>query len=412
MKKNGLLISIIIYLLSPLFMMAGNYFKNYSNFFYIIQNIFLVISTVYLLYYAYKEKKNINFKLLLFIFLMYFACAFAITLVNVDFNFALSGNEYRREGIITHLSYINFIFYGYILVKQKKFILITKIFSLISFMVVLITLLNNDFTYKTTYNNLYGFSTFSGPFFHFNHYGYYLLIGSISSIYLFFTSNRIKKILYFIMMSFHIYLLILNNTFGSYIALFITIILITILIKKQWIEKIVLLTILINLSLMGFRDGKNVVMDNLGILKEDYNSFKSAIKTKEDIGHIGTERGALWSKGYELILENPIVGYGLDNANKPYSTKGIQLGRAHNIIIDISLTSGLLGLILFFGPIGIMIIYLLKNLKRLDINQRFIIIGIVGYLANMMTGLTMFYTAPYLYILLGALFKIYYEKRN
>ena len=81
----------------------------------------------------------------------------------------------------------------------------------------------------TNYGYLYNIFRFQNPtlgvFYNSNHYGYYLLMALTTIAILFITEkNKISKALYILSYILVLYYFILNNTFGCYIAFFITII--------------------------------------------------------------------------------------------------------------------------------------------------------------------------------------------
>lgn len=67
-------------------------------------------------------------------------------------------------------------------------------------------------------------------------------------------------------------------------------------------------------------------------------------------------RGVIWKYGADIIFDNPIIGHGAESNETLYDQKFLQndivltnlrIDRAHNLILDITIWSGLLGLYLF-----------------------------------------------------------------
>ena len=205
-----------------------------------------------------------------------------------------------------------------------------------------------------------------------------------------------------------LYYLILNNTFGCYLALFITFIifLITALIKK---EK----RVLIALSIIAFiitsffakTTEKNIASDNLATFSKDIHNIVSTAPTSADFEKAGTGRMLLWIYGLKFFSQRPIIGYGPENLGAKFAEAKINQDRPHNILIQLATTSGLPGLILYCTAIGII---LFNGFKKLDMKNElhitFLFVAI-SYIISSMFGNSMYYTTPYFFIILGFLFR-------
>ena len=113
-------------------------------------------------------------------------------------------------------------------------------------------------------------------------------------------------------------------------------------------------------------------------------------------------RYILWKVGLELIYSKPLIGYGPDNLFSEYVKNGVVEDLPHNEFIQMGATNGIVCLILYLISI-IVIIFRKCNLTNLTL---IITITLIGYLISSFFGNSMFYTIPYLYIILGLLYNL------
>ena len=118
----------------------------------------------------------------------------------------------------------------------------------------------------------------TGIFSNSNHYGYYLLLATTCANFFFVTEkNKYMRILYLLGYTFLLYYLILNNTFGCYLALITTLIiflLYCIYTRKKVCISIISIIIFILMSCIVQRD---IVATNMDIVTEDVNKVISTV---------------------------------------------------------------------------------------------------------------------------------------
>lgn len=92
-------------------------------------------------------------------------------------------------------------------------------------------------------------------------------------------------------------------------------------------------------------------------------------------------REVIWKHSINLIKERPIFGYGAENNEKLFDKAFYESGfplsnliidRAHNLFLDVTLWSGVVGLILFIG-------FLIESFKNLDIDRRKVFFSFLIY---------------------------------
>lgn len=408
-NKNSQYILLVILFITPLTVTIGNIVGlNHALIWFIPNFLMFYISLKAILVNIKNIRKKEYILLVLYIAIVFISCLKAKNVTE-----ALLGGEYRIDGFINILSYVGFFYCGTKLKNEQKLKKIMNIMIFSATIISIFCLLKSDITYYIFNIKKEDYYFYVGPFSQFNHFGYYLLIVNICVTNMFISEKKPKKYIYFILHVILLYTLVINDTFGVYLAyLFVLIIeLIYFIIKKQKIkEMIILFLTFIVLSFITTRDGFNIVYRNINGLANDTDKIMNS--TVEEIYTIGTNRGELWLKGIELIIEKPIFGYGLENTKYEYHEKNIEGSKPHNIILELSLNSGVPSMILYFYLIILIIKKKIKNILKLNNIQLMSLIVIIGYLASSMFGNQVFNVAPYFYIFLGILAQNYYKDKE
>lgn len=365
-----------------------------------------------------KDKFKFNFPMI-FIFLM-LIWAIISTFFVQNKNLAIYGESYRKEGLLVYLFYIGFILSGFIINKKSINILI-NIILISSFIIVILPCLNIkntlDIFYMNEYTNIY---------FNLNHYGYFLMINVMLSLFMFIKEScNYKKILYlglFICLSIF---LVFNDTFGCILSVMITLIALfiySIIFKWRRIEVLIGIIIFLILSLI-IKDasGNTIIINDFKVLFNDTSTVAATINngSKEEssstINSVGTSRGMLWRYAFKFIKKHPIVGGGIECLEDYYLENNIDQDRPHNIFFQIGSFIGIPGILLYL----FLIIYVgFKNLiylKNKDNIQIIIFFTGICYFISSQFGNTMFYTSPYFLIMLGILIrytKLYINKNS
>lgn len=373
-----------------------------------IIGLYFFIIYIAILFYKTPNKKILFKKLLpIFILLLYMFWTLISSIFSEDKYLAFIGTFYRHDGYITYLLYAGCfgLSFGISSHKLKKSLLyvftLTAIFS-----IILIKFHNYSFLKRLICRT----SLSTSGFFNSNHHGYYLLLVTSISCFLFITEKNIfLKTLNLIMYSFLLYYFILNNTFGCYIALIATLIIfmITAIIKKEHRFLVLCLISIIILIITSFfsKANKYYTTSNVQAISKDIHTLSTSSSDYSKWKNVGNGRMKLWYYGSLFIIENPILGYGPENLENKYLNVGINQDRPHNLLIQLATTSGIPGLLLYLSAIGSI---LLKSFKTIDMKKQLhtvLLFSVISYLFSSMFGNSMYYTSPYFFILLGFLFK-------
>ncbi len=378
--------------------------------------IYLFIFRIYRDFINTENKKEFfKINLPIFIFFTFMLWTFISAMFAADKELAFYGGVYRKEGYLTYLSYLGFFGLAYLLDSKKLKRALLNIFILVAVVNIIFMLLANNgcFVKVLKLNDI-----MQGVFHNTNHYGYYLLLVTcISSLLFVYEKNKYIKVLYLFAYTFLVYFLILNNTFGVYLAFISTLILFLFYCihkKTKIILSAITIIIMIIMSLTVQNNGENVAISNVKSFQNDIKriaeivikrnkSNENIYDKNEEVDMAGSGRMKLWKYGMKFVIERPILGYGPENIWKKYQEENINQDRPHNLLIQLATTSGIPGLILYTTAICIILIRAIKTMNEKNSIHIIIFFAVVAYLISAMFGNSMYYTSPYFFILIGFL---------
>ena len=409
-------------------LMAGIYEYKYMQIVGLI-GIYIFVFTILKEIIKNQNRKLLIKELLPIIFLIgyliwtFISCIFAENKSN-----AFYGDEYRKEGFITYIIYAGFFSCAFSIKSNKLKKYLINIFIIVAVTNALLIYFVNG---SSEVRKIFLYKDIRiGVFYNQNHYGYYLLLATtLSNLFFILEKNKAMKVFYIVSYIILLYFLIINNTFGCYLAILITIVLFFIYCiykRKYKILCTISTLIFIMLSIFTRYNGNYIVYNNIQIFSRDISSILNV--AKQNIGNNETERTnenntsvidneerevekagsgrmKLWKYGIKIFLKNPILGYGADNLQAEYEKYNINQDRPHNLFIQLATTSGIPGLTLYICGIGLIIIRGFRKLKGDNEIYLGILFTIIAYLISAMFGNSMYYTSPYFFILLGMLYK-------
>lgn len=353
------------------------------------------------------EKKSVidilySFLPLITLFLFFVWCVIGFVFCEHKY-FAFFGDPYRNEGILTYAAYGGFILLGVQIGNCKKHIKKVSYCFLISGAIISIASILLDLFEATESRNEY-----TSVFFNSNHFGYYLLMVLFVNVgvYLFANSLRQKSVC----LATYVFLLnvmIINNTFGVYLAFLLTFCgFIVVNGKNKFFllnDLFVLFSIFILVSIFSIIYTDNVLVNFSSFFNDSstFSRFLDGKIAKEEIESIGTGRGRLWSAGIDAVLKKPFFGYGLDTGTYVYNKYGIDIDRPHNMLIQMAMFTGIPGCLLYYSTYVVGIVRLFKQARTLPKLIVICAIIVFAYTLSSMFGNSMFYTSPYYLIVLG-----------
>ncbi len=342
-------------------------------------------------------KNNVPFIFFLFVIIMMIIS----TIINGFTYEALYGDGYRRESLFYFIGYFALYFPCAIIVSNQK-LRAAIFYTLISTSIPMafLVLLDHRFVKLSAFQLSSGVS---GVFHQFNHYGYYLIVVILSSAVLFVKEKKISlRILCMVSFILNNITLIVNNTFGCYLACFIALIFACVIIsiadkKLNWLSIAVFaLFILITLVMSFWTD---TVFSNFVTFKNDIGNVA---ENPDNAGNAGTGRWTLWTHTAEYIKEKPLFGFGVDGISQRLSsdTNGVN-NRPHNEFLEYAVFFGIPAAIAYICGVFSVFLKGLKNRRKLDIYALAAFAAAFAYLVSSIFGNTMYYTAPFLFIMLG-----------
>ena len=397
---GSLIIPLIILIISPF---GKNTFKPILWFELILCSG--LASLVSFFYYIYHKDKNDKWRIkdlipliILSIFLIW---TFISCLLSNNIMVSMFGDDYRKEGFITYIAYAGFLLGG-ILTKKEEQKIYFKLFVIVAAIISLFTM------FKCGFTDLFfeGNTPYQSIFRQFNHFGYFLFMAIVCNINLIIISNNKKeKIFYFITYLITSFMLMLNNTLGCYLAvlgsMFFLFIYYFFIKKEKRIILTIIICIFVGISFIPVRKPEAGMAVQLysnvaKVLNVNYTKLDTRSEQLK-FDSIGTYRGSLWRQAIKLIKEKPITGHGLDNIR----TRMYGNDRPHNMILQMSVYTGIPGMLLYVSSILMIVFKTLKKIKKLDSTIVTAISVVIGYIILSITANSMYYTSLYYMIFLG-----------
>lgn len=328
------------------------------------------------------------------------------TCVNGFDDKALLGDIYIHESIFNFISYFALYFPLASIVSNKR-LRETLLYSFIvsSLPVGIFGFIDYVFVPLKAFDLGAGLS---GVFHNSNHYGYYLAMVMTVSAALFVKEKRIPfKILCAASFIINNIVMIENNSFGSYIACFAALVFICVIVslnEKRFNKLTLVMPALFIATTLAMGFITDSVIMNFIILKGDLFNIANG---SENAGSAGTNRWGLWMFALDIIKENPIFGYGIEGQKRRAEELNIaaQCGTStHNEFLQYAVFFGIPAALTYISGVFSVFLNGLKNRLQLDNYAVAAFAGAFAYLVSSAVGVSIYYTTPYLFILLGLAF--------
>ena len=411
--KNKFFLFPLLLLIIPILVMILYNFLPYEKVSFIWYYSILYIcyfSGIYSLYKFKDKYKKEQFnkyeKLILILITLFFISCIISTLLAISPIQSLLGTSYRKEGLFTYIGYFFIMINSMFLDDKSK----KKYYQILITVAVIISLFSlfkiNNFLFPYQYS-------YNGIFYQFNHFSYFLIIALVFNTCLFISSNNTnEKIIYYISYLILLVQLILNNTFGGYLALTITSIFIIIYyvkIKKIKLSSFILVITFIICSLFITKNNESIVLKNF------FDNTKEVINTnfedENQLSKLGTSRGKLWIEAIKMIEKRPIIGYGIENLEQEYHKIGmLYADKPHNMILALSGYIGIPGMLCFIISIILILYLVVKNIKNISNEDLISFFAVICFSCSSIVANSMFYTTPYIFVCLGIIIRIVFNK--
>lgn len=348
-------------------------------------------------------------------FLGFVVCAFFASLFADDPHLAFYSNLHRNEGFIVFCYYIIIFLMAGVIKSSKKKRVLLNVFAVSATLLCCVTVLQK-------YNDIAAFfgrqqcilftstGKYESVFCYFNHYGYYLCMAVLCCSGLIFTDEKKKSFIgHTILMMINVWSLVLNDTFGSYIAAAIALIVITILlivkakmnherIRKRLVFKLALPLLVFVIISISSSLSQNSIISQIGNLTTDVGKVVTDDPTAD---LAGTGRWHLWKITAGFIAERPVLGYGAEGLIDKYAVLGLINDRPANEYLQYATFFGIPSFIFYVFALVSILLANIKKIKRLKPITLAIGGVVLAYAISACFGNTMYYTTVYFYMFLG-----------
>lgn len=328
-----------------------------------------------------------------FCFLVLFLLSVLSVAVAHDKTEAINGDWFRQNGIRAYVVYLSLYIAG-------KNINTEKYKRLMFWTISIASTLQSVMIYKGYVNDT---GRYAGIFGNSNHCGYFMTMAICTMMGLIVTEKSIiAKCIMTVIYAFNIMCLILNNTFGCYLAVMAGIVFFVILSvikngKNNLIMYIQVIFVFVVISIVTDMH-TGIVSNNFNVTGSDI--VKVADKNK-DAGNAGTGRWKLWKHSLKIVKDKPLLGCGPENIQ--YEPGYVD--ESHNEFIQIAAEHGIPACLFYMAGLIALLIRKIKNLKKED--DYTIALGsiVFAYIISSLFGVMMFYTAVFYYTFLGMVSK-------
>ena len=439
------LIGVLLFALLPLFMFIepqdyGVIFKKFAH----VEIVFLIGCLIaYLIYmvfsiYACSPKEAFQkFKDKLFsyfseqrhavLFFIMIIIAVISAFLAPDRTNAFSGNDHRPDGLLMYFCFAALFIFASAL-RNPKYKYIVVVCYVLSFIAVSLVMIQQFYgvigtgpkaetpsfliPLKELYSEL-GFRTghfykgMTGTFYNSNHMGYYIAVcsGVFTGIFIH-TKKLAWSIVLLFLMAYSYWVLILNDTFGAYLAVLVAVSVYSVfcaLTKRAGVTKAMLPFVLfvcisMSVSISGNPTGNTLLGKNFFQIGKDIKTITQADDKTEVNG--GSGRWKLWAGAVDMVAEKPLIGYGPDNFKKASSEHNMKMARSHNEFLELSSAIGVPSALFYY--IGIISALIYANIKKCKCAVTGgASVAVLAYFVSGLVGVFLFYTACHLFIMLG-----------
>lgn len=308
------------------------------------------------------------------------------------------GTENRMEGIKTYVAYCGIFSSGYVIRKtvlvQRLLTFFTGTATVLSILIVL----NIE-----TVNKMLDLTPNAAVFYNINHFGYYICVAIMCALLLFMVEKKSTPKLLFRLVIFAIMIaaLVINKSFGPYLAVVVGLGCMMILII--WLNRLNVRRVLVAVAVfivvsVGASLSDQHLFNDIWILGEDVSNI---LEDSEDRASAGSGRWPLWETGIRFITEKPWFGYGPDNLGEKYIEAGLKSDRPHNELIQFAASLGIPAMLFYILALVVHFSCYFKKRKQLSIAMMGILCAVITYLVSSMFGNTMYYTSPFFFMILG-----------
>ena len=383
-------------------------FQKQVSFFFLLGILTLCVTALYLMFFSHDGqylKKMVRREPWHFCLLFMLCWAVLSTFLSESPLDRFVGDSYRNDGLSSYFIYASVYICGFLLQSQKLRLFFLRLFTMVVNFCALVMFAQ---VWKLSpITEIIGGNGASSVFRHWNHFGYMLCMSLLTLAGLFFYETNLKwricALLSFILQT---YALLLNDTLGAYLAVLFVLPVLYLFYRKSGRKFYALLfaplILFLLISLFHFlallpNPTNKPYLLNFTVLSGDISRLAKGTDTA---GHGGSNRIYLWRKTVEQIQRYPILGVGPDGPCYQDSDATV-IDRTHNEFLQHAVLLGIPALLAYLGALVTLARRQWLYLPKLDETILIPAGAVVGYLFSSFFGVTMFYTVPYFFMLLG-----------
>lgn len=380
----------------------------------LIQTFALTIAVFVWIIFLYRRilsKEPVGKQLRAYLPLSIFLLLVVWLLINVPITgsqaFLTEGSDYRNESTLTFILYFaGYFLFGMLLTTERIRRWFLGTFIAAGTVLGILTLIHVWFAPLPFFHEGI-LDTLSGIFYNSNHFGYYLTMVVIAAACgAVLGTTRLTRLLCLGSLAVNTAVLILDDTLGCFLAVFATLIVLVVLVylvfSKQepeqrkavrirvWITAGVFLAISVAMSFF-------------------YESlFSSFLKTIFELDQLtdgkdinaGSGRLKMWQHTVRFITEKPVFGHGTEGIGRRLYML-TNFDRPHNEYLQHAAFWGIPFLLVYLGGCICTLLQALRNGFYRSPGVAICFFASLAYMLSAFFGNTMYYTAPFFFLLLG-----------
>ena len=339
--------------------------------------------------------------------LLFLAMALLIlisTLVNGFTSLALHGDSYRDESVFSFWCYI-LCYYGCASVIRSTRLksVLFNAFLIGSTFISAAALLDKAGILSIWHFHFVQWEgTMAAVFYQYNHFAYYLLIAvMLSAVLALYAESRVLQLLYLQAFALHTATLVINGTRGCYLAVLCTLFLTFLLLLKTNRSRLkrfwIVLTVFVAASMTGILCNPGFI----GRFSRLLMDFTNIIMQDEQAAYAGSHRWTLWKLTLGYIAEKPLLGWGTEGIGERLELESQDNDRPHCEYLQYAAFYGIPTALVYITALVSIFRKAWKQVKELPPVSIAALLTGAAYLISAVFGNTMFYTAPYPFIMLG-----------
>lgn len=410
MLKKMAMLPFVLFMFSPVICIIHNFWE--FRYLWMVSssiNTFSIVYIIFVYFLCAVKLKYEHLSLLSFVkkepVFWFFGCFVLLiiisTIVNISEKYAL-GCTWRREYFFTYILYVcGYFGCAAFINKASMRAVVIHMLQAVSLLQVVLVFLDRSFVTIDAFHRVQFENDITSSFPNRNHYGYYLTIIILVSAALFVIEKDPKwRVFDGICYLANTYTLMRVNTLGCFIAVFVGLIFLFIMLRIVYgrfkLTVLMLIGAFIALFLLSSLADDSLLKSLMGLSGE----ATKIINNDEDAGAAGSGRWNLWKHTVQYIGERPVFGWGSEGIFDRLEEEAGN-SRPHNEYLQYAVFFGIPAALCYIAGVVSVFIRGLKKRAELDIYTVAAFAAGFGYLFSAFFGNTLGFTSPYFFTMLG-----------